>query len=112
MFSSLSSTLCNIGQTDYSYANMFMDNFSEVRSKLVKKGLRSGKTYSISWPFVRNSGMIINDKLLKKMESETGIKDIDVSEIKKLVLNEYKNPHVTIIPGDIGKICGYIQECM
>ena len=46
------------------------------------------------------------------MESETGIKDIDVSEIKKLVLNEYKNPHVTIIPGDIGKICGYIQECM
>lgn len=112
MFSSLSSTLCNIGQTDYSYSNMFMDNFSEVRSMLVKKGLRSGKTYSISWPFVRNSGMIINDKLLKSLESKTGIKDIDISEIKKLVLNEYKNPHVTIIPGDIKKICKYIQECM
>ena len=110
MFSSISSTLYNVGQTDYSYANMFMDDFSEVRNLLVEKGLRKGETCSISWPFVRNAGMSMSDKLLSSLEFQTGIKSIDVSEISNLVLRQYKNSHITIIPGDKEKICKYIQE--
>ncbi|MGB3466989.1 MAG: SDR family NAD(P)-dependent oxidoreductase, partial [Cyclobacteriaceae bacterium] len=57
LFSSNASITSNIGQTDYSAANTFMDFFADDRTNKVDNGQRSGRTISISWPLWRNGGM-------------------------------------------------------
>lgn len=73
MFSSLSSVIGNIGQTDYCYANNFMDEFASVRNYLCEQGLRSGKTYSINWSFWKNGGMKIDTDTQKWMDKKLGL---------------------------------------
>lgn len=73
MFSSLSSVIGNIGQTDYCYANNFMDEFASIRNQLCEQGLRSGKTYSINWSFWENGGMKIDADTQKWMDKKLGL---------------------------------------
>jgi len=110
MFSSIASTLCNIGQTDYAYANMFMDNFSEIRNQYVKTKRRTGKSISLSWPFIKNAGMPMDGALLEKMELETGITYLNITDIRKFLLQDYDASHVNIIPGNGSKIFKYLNE--
>jgi hypothetical protein len=56
-FSSTAGTLGNIGQSDYSAANAFMDAFAEYRNGLVKLKQRQGKTLSINWPLWKEGGI-------------------------------------------------------
>ena len=65
LFSSLTSVLGNVGQTDYSSANAFMDGFAVWREELVKMGKRSGKTRSINWPLWAGGGMQVNESTEK-----------------------------------------------
>ena len=48
-FSSLAALTGNVGQTDYSYANYFMDSVIGDRERLRAEGTRSGKSLSINW---------------------------------------------------------------
>jgi polyketide synthase PksN len=57
MFSSLSAIYGNLGQSDYSYANAFLDAYSEHREHLRTTKLRQGKTISINWPLWVDGGM-------------------------------------------------------
>ncbi|MEE1281188.1 MAG: SDR family NAD(P)-dependent oxidoreductase [Acutalibacteraceae bacterium] len=68
MFSSISSVFGNIGQSDYSYANRYMDSYAEYREQLRKQGLRSGKTVSINWP-LWDVGMKVNGETRAAMEN-------------------------------------------
>ncbi|MFE9943688.1 SDR family NAD(P)-dependent oxidoreductase [Bacillus velezensis] len=56
MFSSISAIIGNAGQTDYAYANRFMDYFAEMRAAENKPG----KTVSINWPLWKEGGMQID----------------------------------------------------
>ncbi len=49
-FSSISSILGSLGQTDYASGNSFLDSFAELRESWRKAGKRKGKTISINWP--------------------------------------------------------------
>ena len=60
LFSSLAGVMGNIGQSDYSSANAFMDGFAAWREELVKMGKRSGKTRSINWPLWAEGGMQVD----------------------------------------------------
>ncbi|WP_268626491.1 SDR family NAD(P)-dependent oxidoreductase [Paenibacillus alvei] len=60
MFSSLASVLGNSGQTDYAFANSFMDFYAEYRHAMERKGERSGKTLAIQWPYWQHGGMRMN----------------------------------------------------
>lgn len=74
MFSSATSIIGNIGQSDYAYANSFMNHFAEFRENLRKIGKRKGKTISINWPIWAEGGMKIDDSFLQMIENKTGIK--------------------------------------
>jgi thioester reductase-like protein len=61
-FSSLSAVFGNIGQSDYAFANSFLDHYAEMRESLRSKGERSGKTLSINWPLWLGGGMGRDDE--------------------------------------------------
>ena len=57
LFSSVNAVTGNAGQTDYAFANSYMDVFADVRNEAVEKNHRSGKTISINWTPWMNGGM-------------------------------------------------------
>jgi short-subunit dehydrogenase involved in D-alanine esterification of teichoic acids len=50
VFSSIAAVFGNVGQTDYSYANCFMQHFVQWRNWQVKESQRFGRTIAINWP--------------------------------------------------------------
>ncbi|MBV9490040.1 MAG: LLM class flavin-dependent oxidoreductase [Verrucomicrobia bacterium] len=57
LFSSTAGLLGNAGQSDYAYANAYLDAFARRRDALCRLGQRSGRTLSINWPLWRDGGM-------------------------------------------------------
>lgn len=57
LFSSTSAVSGKVGQSDYSYANSYLDSFALQRNKRVEAGIRKGRTVSINWPFWEKEGM-------------------------------------------------------
>jgi polyketide synthase PksN len=72
-FSSIAGTLGNIGQTDYSYANSFMDYFIKKREQLVNKKRRFGKSISINWPLWNDGGMTIHENTVEWLKENLGL---------------------------------------
>ena len=64
LFSSLSSERGNPGQSDYAYANAFMDALAHQH----KREDRSGHTISINWPLWREGKMDVNSEVLHLLE--------------------------------------------
>ncbi len=59
-YSSISGAIGSSGQTDYGFANSFLDGFCEQRELLSRKGLRQGQTFSIDWHLFENGGMSVD----------------------------------------------------
>jgi polyketide synthase PksN len=69
LFSSSTAVLGNYGQTDYAYANGFLDAFAHWREIKKSSGERMGKTLSLNWPLWREGGMhvdAVSEELLYK----------------------------------------------
>lgn len=73
LFSSISSELGNAGQTDYSFANSFMDYFSVKRNSLVTMKKRFGRTLSLNWPYWSEGGMSVSTETVAGMKLSAGI---------------------------------------
>lgn len=73
LFSSTSSLIGNVGQSDYAGANAFLNGFAEWRQKLVSKGERHGKTVSINWPYWESGGMSISKSASEYMARHYGM---------------------------------------
>ncbi|MDT7813781.1 MAG: hypothetical protein QOJ42_3697, partial [Acidobacteriaceae bacterium] len=58
--SSVASILPEAGQSDYAFANRFLDEFADRREALRKQGLRSGRTLAINWQMWREAGIVAN----------------------------------------------------
>jgi acyl transferase domain-containing protein/tryptophanase/acyl carrier protein len=56
-FSSLAAVTGNPGQSDYGFANYFMDSFAAERERLRATGARSGKSLSVNWSLWADGGM-------------------------------------------------------
>ena len=50
LFSSISAIFFGGGESDYAYANSFLDHFAEQRDSFVMQKIRYGRTISINWP--------------------------------------------------------------
>ncbi len=102
LFSSITSVLGNIGQSDYGYANSFMDNFVKVRNMLKESGAKSGKSISINWPLWKEGGMLINEKMQDKLFNEKGMTYLEniegINAFENALMSTYSN--VTILVGD------------
>ncbi|MDQ3511681.1 MAG: SDR family NAD(P)-dependent oxidoreductase, partial [Pseudomonadota bacterium] len=73
MFSSGAGTFGNAGQSDYAYANAYMDAFAERRQSLCARRERFGKTLSIGWPYWQEGGMQVSAADLQQIEGRTGL---------------------------------------
>ncbi|XKS59607.1 SDR family NAD(P)-dependent oxidoreductase [Candidatus Profftella armatura] len=79
LFSSIAGFFGNIGQSDYSTGNSFMDAFADYRNQCMYSGKRSGKTLSLNWPLWLEGGMqmnVANEKLMKKATGMTAMDNI------------------------------------
>lgn len=77
LFSSIVSTLGNLGQSDYAAANGFMDQFAAYRNKLCVQGLRKGHTVSINWPLWKEGGMGLDKTSQETLKQTTGALPIE-----------------------------------
>lgn len=76
-FSSLASVTGSVGQTDYSYANGYLDHFMAERRKMVQQKKRFGRSLSINWPLWSHGGMQMEESNLRLMKNTTGIDLLD-----------------------------------
>lgn len=80
LFSSISTITGNAGQSDYCYANAYLNAFASYRNGLVKKGIRKGNTISINWGFWKEGGMQLRDAELELLRKKSGILPIQTEE--------------------------------
>ncbi|MCC5466707.1 SDR family NAD(P)-dependent oxidoreductase [Pelosinus baikalensis] len=111
MFSSISAITGNIGQSDYSTANAFMDNFAIMRQKKVKQGNRHGRTITINWPLWSEGGMHIDSGLEQVMYMSSGLKPLPtILGIQALnaILNGNNTQNI-VLYGEENKIRNYFS---
>ncbi|MDQ0059021.1 acyl transferase domain-containing protein/acyl carrier protein [Paenibacillus harenae] len=73
MFSSISAAVGNMGQSDYAYANGFLDAFAGWREEQRKAGSRQGRSLSINWPLWQDGGMQVDEVTAQMIYSKTGM---------------------------------------
>ncbi|MBF0225156.1 MAG: SDR family NAD(P)-dependent oxidoreductase [Desulfobacterales bacterium] len=102
-FSSVSGVIGNIAQSDYAYANSFLDNFSEIRS---------GKILSINWPLWQEGGMDVNEDIAKMIEKTFGMKLLKTEDGLKAFETALSTNHknLLIIYGNTDRIRKSILE--
>jgi len=79
-FSSVSSVYGNIGQSDYCFANSFMDSFVRYRNAIG----RSGRSISINWPLLKDGNMGVS-KDRENIIGNMGLVPMDGNEVVKVV---------------------------
>jgi len=97
LFSSIASVFGNPGQSDYAFANGFMDDFAAYRCELVKAGSRKGKSVSINWPLWQNGGMQLDDGTAASMHELFGMRPIDSRLGYRALENSIELAHPTIM---------------
>ena len=77
LFSSIAGALGSVGQTDYAYANHFLEGYAQYRARLVASGTRSGKSLTIHWPLWRDGGMRPDEETLAWRKAHLGLELLD-----------------------------------
>ncbi|TPN80756.1 SDR family NAD(P)-dependent oxidoreductase, partial [Aquimarina algicola] len=79
-FSSTAGAFGNVGQSDYSSGNAWMDLYAEYRNDLLSQGKRKGLSLSINWPLWSEGGMRVDREVEKRMESQTGLQPLSTTD--------------------------------
>ncbi|BBB93423.1 MAG TPA: SDR family NAD(P)-dependent oxidoreductase [Methylomusa anaerophila] len=106
LFSSATAVWGNLGQTDYSTGNSFLDSFALYRNALIKQEKRRGKTVSFSWPLWKEGGMIVDKASVEMMEKISGMQMLSTEQ--GLAAFNYwinkDNAHILVMAGNREKI--------
>lgn len=103
LFSSIVGIMGNIGQSDYAYANGFLDHFAAYRNERVKQGQRNGKTLSINWPLWRDGVMTTDDVTKAWMTKEFGLIPLNNKcglQALESVLNSPSSQQIVVVGND------------
>ncbi|MRN51863.1 SDR family NAD(P)-dependent oxidoreductase [Paenibacillus monticola] len=73
LYSAIASIVGNPGQSDYAYANRFMDDYARHREQCRMRGQRSGITVSINWPLWAEGGMTIPEYTAQNLRKRLGM---------------------------------------
>lgn len=112
MFSAGASVFGNAGQSDYAYANSFLNKFAMYRDELVKQKKRFGVTKAIAWPLWSSDGMNVDERVEKNLYRTIGMKRMpkDIGVLSFMQCMNMEEPVVAVVYGDRGKIQGMIQQ--
>ncbi|WP_207919674.1 SDR family NAD(P)-dependent oxidoreductase [Micromonospora sp. KC207] len=72
-FSSCTGLLGNPGQSEYGYANRYLDAFAVQREHLRARGERAGRTVSVAWPLWADGGMRVDEVARERLWRDTGL---------------------------------------
>lgn len=78
--SSVAGLLGNAGQSDYAYANAFMDRFALWREAQQVGGRCHGNTVSVNWPIWADGGMQLDPQAVKAMAAGSGMVPLSKQE--------------------------------
>ncbi len=111
-FSSIAAVGGCIGQSDYSFANGFMDGYMQHRRALAEKENRSGQSYSINWSLWEDGGMQVDKETKDYFREGMGVTPLSGKTGMNAFMNiiNGKETQVVCICGDREKIAGNI--CM
>lgn len=84
ILSSMAGVLGNIGQSDYAYANAYLNYFAELRNVAVANGELHGYTTAFSFPLIANGGMKASDGDIKNIEKDTGLRQVPVDLFQRI----------------------------
>ena len=73
LFSSTAAAMGSAGQSDYSFANAFLDAWAEEREALRRAGARSGQTLSVNWPLWAEGGMTVDEATRADLAAHSGM---------------------------------------
>ena len=115
LFSSLAAQSGNAGQSDYAYANYFMDSFARRREMLRDSVKRRGKTLSLNWSLWADGGMRLDEQTELFFRNNLGIKPLSIETgVSAFVQGLYSSlPNFAVIEGvqeKIEKAWGLIDE--
>ncbi|GAB3327960.1 hypothetical protein GCM10027565_15940 [Bordetella tumulicola] len=111
LFSSVAGAVGNVGQSDYAYANNFLDAFAEQRMRWVEAGERAGHTLSINWPLWEDGGMQLPASDIELLARKTGLRplptEVGVASWEELL----RGGDVQCMPvyGNAAKITAYLS---
>ncbi|MHB8523231.1 MAG: SDR family NAD(P)-dependent oxidoreductase, partial [Limisphaerales bacterium] len=98
LFSSLAAVLGNVGQSDYGYANGFLDEFARWREERRARGERTGRTLSLNWPLWRDGGMRQTEELDRARLAGIGISLLTVETGLKIFESALRSNETQIMP--------------
>ncbi|MFJ8189256.1 amino acid adenylation domain-containing protein [Streptomyces sp. NPDC096094] len=75
-FSSAAAAFGNAGQSDYAFANAFLDHFAEERERRRREGARHGRTLAAAWPLWAEGGMRVDADAEAYMERALGMRPL------------------------------------
>ncbi|WP_217245822.1 SDR family NAD(P)-dependent oxidoreductase, partial [Streptomyces sp. AC602_WCS936] len=78
--SSLAALVGNQGQSDYAFANGFLDGFARRRARWADRGLRPGRTLSAGWPVLADAGMALEPHALDYLAQTYGLRPVATRE--------------------------------
>lgn len=102
MYSSIAAHIPSMGQSDYAFANAFLDSYAMYRERKRREGMRSGRTLSIAWPFFQNGGMQINSASLDFMKDSKGLNPLNAAQQYELIQKMYGacENSIVVLSGD------------
>jgi len=110
LFSSLAASVGNPGQTDYAYANSFMDAFALWRHAQVAEGRRFGTSCSINWPLWLDGGARVDDGVDGGLFERAGMQPLPTADglaaWRALVLSG--SPSTSVAYGDPVRIDAFL----
>ncbi|WP_220025472.1 SDR family NAD(P)-dependent oxidoreductase [Paenibacillus sp. S02] len=114
LFSSISGSLGNPGQADYSTANAFMDAYAEYRNALVGAKQRRGQTLSIRWPLWKEGGMRIDADTEQIMTQNMGITAMQTWSGMRALYQSLTSgkKQVMVMEGEPEKIEAYLAKAV
>ncbi|WP_326594152.1 non-ribosomal peptide synthetase [Streptomyces sp. NBC_01294] len=104
--SSLAALVGNQGQSDYAFANGFLDGFAAARTRWTELGLRSGRSLSVGWPVLEGAGMAPEPAALGYLSDTFGLRPLPVREaVRRMwpLLDLATGPgqaHAALVAGD------------
>ncbi len=79
LFASISGVRGNVGQTDYAYANRFLDLFAEARERRRAAGERAGRSVSIDWPLWLDGGLQVDARTREWLRESLATEALDTA---------------------------------
>lgn len=112
LFSSVAAVFGNAGQSDYAYANAFLDEFAVVREQLRLQGQCHGKTLSINWPYWEEGGIKLDLAYQQALEHKLGIVSLQREQGIAAFADALQEPHpqMIVMPGYRNKLLAALNK--